>query len=70
MRCVSVRCGWFFEAQRHCGSQWEAIASVAEKLGPTPETVRKWMRRAEVDEGRRPGLGFDTPAARFNTLLR
>jgi transposase len=23
------------------GSQWEAITSVAEKLGPTPETVRK-----------------------------
>lgn len=23
------------------GSQWEAIGSVAEKLGPTPETVRK-----------------------------
>ena len=33
-----------FEAQQHCGSQWEAIASVAEKLGPTPETVRKWVR--------------------------
>ena len=48
-----------FEAQRHCGSQWEAIASVAEKLGPTPETVRKWVRRTEVDEGRRPGLSSD-----------
>ena len=28
------------EAQRHCGSQWEAISSVADKLGPTPKTVR------------------------------
>ena len=27
-----------FEAQQHCGSQWEAIASVAEKLGPPPQT--------------------------------
>ena len=34
-----------FEAERDCGSQWAAIASVAEKLGPTPETVRKWVRR-------------------------
>ena len=48
-----------FEAERRCGSQWGAICSVAEKLGPTPETVRKWVRRAEVDEGRRPGLSTD-----------
>ncbi len=27
-------------------SQWEAICSVADKLGPTAETVRNWVRRA------------------------
>ena len=48
-----------FEARQHCGSQWEAISSVAEKLGPTPETVRKWVRRMEIDAGRRPGLTSD-----------
>jgi transposase len=48
-----------FEAERHGGSQWEAICSVAEKLGPTPETVRRWVRRVEVDEGRRAGLRTD-----------
>jgi len=48
-----------FEAEQHSGSQWEAICSVAEKLGPTAETVRKWVRRVEVDEGRRPGLSSD-----------
>ena len=48
-----------FEAQRHCGSQWEAITSVADKLGPTAETVRKWVRCTEVDSGRRPGLTSD-----------
>ena len=48
-----------FEAERRRGSQWGAICSVAEKLGPTPETVRKWLRHAEVDEGRRPGLSTD-----------
>jgi transposase len=37
------------------GSQWEATCSVAEKLGPKPETVRLWVRRAERDSGRRPG---------------
>ena len=58
MSSVSVRCGWSL-TQRHCGSRWEAISSVAEKLGPTPETVRKWVRRTEVDEGRRLGLSSE-----------
>ena len=44
-----------FEAEGHCGSRWEAISSVAEKLGPTAETVRKWVRRTEIDAGRRRG---------------
>ncbi len=48
-----------FEAEQHCASQWEAICSVAEKLGPTPETVRKWVRRVEVDQGRRDGITSD-----------
>jgi len=48
-----------FESKQHCGSQWEAICSVAEKLGPTAETVRKWVRRFEIDSGGRPGLTTD-----------
>lgn len=48
-----------FESERHCGSQWEAICSVAEKLGPTAETVRKWVRRPEIDSGGRPGFTTD-----------
>jgi transposase len=38
-------------------SQYAAITAVAQKLGiGTPETVRKWVRRAEVDGGERPGV--------------
>ena len=48
--------------QHEYGSQWEAISSVAEKLGPTPETVRKWVRRAEIDGGARAGLTSDERA--------
>lgn len=40
-------------------SQWAAIVSVAGKIGCTPETLRSWVRRVEVDEGRRPGLTTD-----------
>lgn len=57
MRDRAVR--MVFEAEAHCDSQWEAIRSVADKLGPTSETIRKWVRRVEIDEGRRPGLTTD-----------
>ena len=45
-----------FEHEREYPSQWAAITSVATKLGTTPETLRRWIRRAETDEGLRPGL--------------
>jgi transposase len=37
-------------------SAWAAIQSVAAKLGMTPETLRQWVLRDEVDQGRRPGV--------------
>lgn len=40
-------------------SQWAAIRSVAEKIGCTVETLRRWVRQAERDQGRRPGLTTD-----------
>ena len=37
------------------GSQWEAIVSISSKIGCTAETLRRWVRQAERDEGLRPG---------------
>ena len=36
-------------------SQWSAIGSIAAKIGCTTETLRKWVRQAERDQGLRPG---------------
>jgi len=44
------------EEQESHGSQWAAITSIAAKLGCTAETLRHWVRQAERDLGKRPGL--------------
>ena len=36
-------------------SQWEAIGSIAAKIGCSGETLRKWMRQAERERGARSG---------------
>ena len=44
------------ESKADYSSEFEAIRSIAAKLGiGSPETLRKWLRRAEVDGGHRPG---------------
>jgi transposase len=45
-----------FEHQTEHHSQWAAITSIAAKFGVSAETLRKWVRRAEIDGGHRPGL--------------
>ena len=48
-----------FEHQSEYESQWAAMASIAEKIGCTTETLRKWVRQAERDQGVKPGLSTD-----------
>ena len=45
-----------FEHQGEHDSQWAAIGSIASKIGCTAETLRKWVRQAERDQGKRNGL--------------
>ena len=47
------------EHESEHGSQWSSIRSIAEKLGCTAETLRKWVRQDERDHGKRPGLTTD-----------
>jgi transposase len=50
------------EHQSWYGSQYEAIRSVAGKIGCTPEPLRGWVRQAERDSSQRPGLTTDEQA--------
>ena len=44
------------EHQEDYTSQWAALNPIADKIGCTAETLRKWVRRSEVDQGQRAGL--------------
>src|SRR6187549_550985 len=45
-----------FEQEPEYESQWAAIGSIAAKMGCTAETLRRWVRQAERNQGRRAGL--------------
>jgi transposase len=45
-----------FEHVHEHPSQWATIKSVADKLDCTTDVLRRWVRQAERDEGKRPGL--------------
>jgi transposase len=40
-------------------TQWAAIESIAGKIGCTAQSLHRWVRQAERDSGRRPGLTSD-----------
>ena len=48
-----------FDHQHEYASQWAAITAIGEKLGVHRESLRVWVRRAEVDAGERPGVTSD-----------
>ena len=45
-----------FEHQREYESEWAAMCSISSKIGCTAETLRKWVRRSETDQGKRSGM--------------
>ena len=58
-----------FDHAGEYASQWAAIRSVGEKLGCSTEALRRWVRQAERDAGRRLGLTTDE-RARLKQLER
>jgi transposase-like protein len=49
----------YFDHRPEYPSEWAAMTAIAGMLGMTPETLRKWVRRAEIDNGERAGLTTD-----------
>ncbi len=41
-------------------SRWSAVVSIAEKIGCVPPTLHEWVKKAEVDSGKRGGIPTDT----------
>jgi transposase len=41
-------------------SEWAAMCAISSRLGMTAETLRKWVRQAEVDAGDAAGVSSET----------
>ncbi len=50
-------------------SRWAAISSIAAKIGCSPHTLLEWVKKAEVDSGKRGGVSTDV-AAKLKALER
>jgi len=50
-------------------SRWAAVCSIATKIGCTAQTLHDWVKKAEVDSGRRAGVPTET-ADRLKALER
>ncbi len=59
----------YFDHRPEYPSEWAAMTAIAGMLGMTPETLRKWVRRTQIDNGERPGLTTDE-RARLKALER
>ena len=50
-------------------SRWAAIVSISEKIGCVPQTLHEWVKKAEVDNGKRAGVPTDV-AEKLKALER
>ena len=51
-----------YEHEKEHTSQWAAITSIASKMGCSAQTLSSWIKRREVDTGRRGGVTTDEHA--------
>ncbi len=61
--------GMVLDHERERSSRWAAITSIAGKIGCTGQTLNEWLKRAERDSLRAPGVTTEM-AARLKALER
>ena len=45
-----------FDHERDHPSTWATAVSIAEEIGCVPQTLHEWVKKAEVDSGKRAGV--------------
>ena len=58
-----------FDNEGQHGSRWQAIVSIAAKIGCSAHTLNEWVKKAEVDSGKRAGIPTET-AEKLKALER
>ena len=58
-----------FDGEGQHGSRWQAIVSISAKIGCSGHTLNEWVKKAEVDSGKRAGVSSEM-AERMKALER
>ena len=58
-----------FDVEQEAGSVSAACRRIGEQLGINPDTLRGWVKQAQIDSGQRPGVST-ADAVRVKALER
>jgi transposase-like protein len=59
----------FLDNEGQHGSRWQAIMSISAKIGCSAHTLNEWVKKAEVESGKRAGVSSEM-AERMKALER
>jgi len=66
---VSAPSAWCWITKPSIPRGWAAVSSIAAKIGCSPATLHEWVKKTEVDSGKRAGLPNDV-AEKMKALER